>query len=192
MLVHSPVELERLTYLSVFKAYAQFGLACYGRQLHGRVIKQGLDRDQFIQNTVTYMYANCGLLGEAWLMFDEDMELEVVAWNSLVMGLAKCGEIGESRRLFDKMPMRNTVSWNSMISGYVKNVKFSEAMKLFREMQGEKIRPSEFTVVSLLNASACLGAITQGKWIHDYILNQNFQLNLILVTAYCLKIEMLL
>ncbi|KAK9045666.1 hypothetical protein V6N11_051575 [Hibiscus sabdariffa] len=125
-------------------------------------------------------------------MFDEDMELEVVAWNSMVMGLAKCGENCESRKLFDKMPMRNTVLWNSMISGYVKNSKFSEAMKLFREMQGEKIRPSEFTMVSLLNASACLGAITQGKWIHDYILNQNFQLNPILVTAYCLRTKMLL
>ncbi|KAK8482648.1 hypothetical protein V6N13_021164 [Hibiscus sabdariffa] len=189
MLVHSSVEPERLTYPSVFKAYAQLGLACYGRQLHGRVIKQGLDRDRFIRNTVIYMYSNCGLLGEAWLLFDEDMELDVVALNSMVMGLAKCGEIGESRKLFDKMPMRNTVSWNSMISGYVRNGKFSEAMELFREMQGEKIQPSEFTMVSLLNASACLGAITQGKWIHDYILNHNFQLNPILVTAiidmYC-------
>ncbi|KAE8734545.1 Pentatricopeptide repeat-containing protein [Hibiscus syriacus] len=122
MLVHSSVEPERLTYPSVFKAYAQLGLACYGRQLHGRVIKQ-------------------------------EMELDVVAWNSMVIGLAKCGEIDEARKLFDKMPTRNTVSWNSMISGYVRN------------------------------------AITQGKWIHDYILNQNFELNPILVTAiidmYC-------
>ncbi|KAE8666014.1 Pentatricopeptide repeat-containing protein [Hibiscus syriacus] len=189
MLVHSSVEPERLTYPSVFKAYAQLGLACYGRQLHGRVIKQGLNRDRFIQNTIIYMYANCGFLSEAWLMFDEEMELDVVAWNSMVIGLAKCGEIDEARKLFDKMPTRNTVSWNSMISGYVRNGKFSEALELFREMQGEKIRPSEFTMVSLLNASACLGAITQGKWIHDYILNQNFELNPILVTAiidmYC-------
>ncbi|KAK5783202.1 pentatricopeptide repeat-containing protein At2g42920, chloroplastic [Gossypium arboreum] len=190
MLVYSSVEPGRLTYPSVFKAYAQLGLASDGRQLHGRVIKQGLDCDRFIRNTMVYMYANCGLLSEAWRMFDEEeMELDVVAWNSMVMGLAKCGEIDESRRLFDKMATRNTVSWNSMISGYVRNGKFLEALELFQEMQGEKVRPSEFTMVSLLNACACLGAIAQGKWVHDYVLSQNFELNVILVTAiidmYC-------
>ncbi|XVF60743.1 hypothetical protein PTKIN_Ptkin08bG0072700 [Pterospermum kingtungense] len=189
MLVDSSVQPERLTYPSVFKAYAQLGLACDGRQLHGRVIKQGLDYDQFIRNTIIYMYANCGLLNEAWRMFNEELELDVVAWNTMIVGLAKCGETDESRRLFNKMVSRNTVSWNSMISGYVRNGKFLEALELFQEMQGEKIRPSEFTMVSLLNACACLGAITQGTWIHDYIVMQKFELNGILVTAiidmYC-------
>lgn len=190
MLVGSSIQPERLTYPSVFKAYAQLGLACDGRQLHGRVIKLGLDYDQFIRNTIIYMYANCGLLSEAWRMFDEEhMELDIVAWNSMIIGLAKCGEVDESRRLFNKMVSRNTVSWNSMISGYVRNGRFLEALELFQEMQEEHIRPSEFTMVSLLNACACLGAITQGKWIHDYILKQNFELNGIVVTAiidmYC-------
>lgn len=191
MLVDSSVQPQRLTYPSVFKAYAQLGLACDGRQLHGRVIKLGLGYDQYIRNTIIYMYANCGLLSEAWKMFNEELELDnIVAWNTMVMGLAKCGEIDESRRLFDKMVSRNTVSWNSMISGYVRNGKFLEALELFQVMQEEKqIRPSEFTMVSLLNACACLGAITQGTWIHDYILKRNFELNDILVTAiidmYC-------
>ncbi|KAJ4729040.1 Pentatricopeptide repeat-containing protein [Melia azedarach] len=144
MLVNSCVQPQRLTYPSVFKAYAQLGLACDGTQLHGRVIKQGL---------------------------------------------AKCGEIDESRRLFDKMVSRNTVSWNSMISGYVRNGKFKEALELFREMQKQKIEPSEFTMVSLLNACAKLGAIRQGEWIHIFLRKNCFELNTIVATAiidmYC-------
>lgn len=50
------------------------------------------------------------------------------------------------------MPTRNDVSWNSMISGFVRNGKWSEALELFSAMQEEKIKPSEFTLVSLLNA----------------------------------------
>jgi pentatricopeptide repeat protein len=38
-------------------------------------------------------------------------------------------------------------------------------------------------MVSLLNACACLGALGQGEWIHDYIWKNNFALNAIIVTA---------
>ncbi|XP_031256660.1 pentatricopeptide repeat-containing protein At2g42920, chloroplastic [Pistacia vera] len=189
MLVSSRVQPQRLTYPSVFKAYAQLGLAHDGAQLHGRVIKQGLKFDQFIRNTIIYMYANCGFLSEAKRMFNEEVQFDLVAWNSMIIGLAKCGEIDESRYLFDKMVSRNTVSWNSMISGYVRNGKFKKALELFHEMQEQKINPTEFTMVSLLNACAKLGAIKQGEWIHFFLRKNNFELNSIVVTAiidmYC-------
>lgn len=189
MLVSSSVEPQRLTYPSVFKAYAQLGLACYGAQLHGRVAKLGLDCDRFVRNTMINMYVSCGFLSEARQLFDESTDSDSVAWNSMIMGLSKCGEVAESRRLFDKMPLRNSVSWNSMISGYVRNAMFVEALELFGKMQEEGIKPSEFTMVSLLNASGRLGAIRQGKWIHDYIIKNGIELNVIVVTAiidmYC-------
>ncbi|KAL6134951.1 hypothetical protein ACLB2K_067179 [Fragaria x ananassa] len=162
MLVTSTVHPQRLTYPSVFKAYAQLGLAHEGAQLHGRVVKLGLESDQFVRNTIIHMYSNCGLLSEARRVFDEDLEFDIVAWNSMIMGLSKCGEVGESRRL---------------------NGMYTEALDLFGEMQKQKIKPSEFTMVSLLNASAQLGAIRQGEWIHEYIRKNHIQLNPIAVTA---------
>ncbi|RXH67709.1 hypothetical protein DVH24_027856 [Malus domestica] len=188
MLVASEIEPQRLTYPSVFKAYAQDGLAKNGAH-HGRVIKSGLERDKFIRNTIIHMYANCGFLSEARELFDENLECDNVAWNSMAMGLSKCGEVSEFKRLFDKMPSRNSVSWNSMISGFVRNGKYAEALDLFGKMQMERIRPSEFTMVSLLNASAQLGAIGQGEWILEYIKKNGIQTNGIVVTAiinmYC-------
>ncbi|KAL0399630.1 UNVERIFIED_CONTAM: Pentatricopeptide repeat-containing protein, chloroplastic [Sesamum radiatum] len=189
MLVCSRVQPEKLTYPSVFKAYTQLGLAEDGAQLHGRVVKLGLGFDPFIRNSIIHMYANCGLLGNAWKLFDEDRDSDVVAWNSMVMGLAKCGELEESWRLFCKIPCRNEVSWNTMISGYVRNGKWIDALELFSEMQEMGIRPREFTLVSVLNACAKLGALEQGKWIHDYIEKNGIELNVIVVTAiidmYC-------
>ncbi|KAF5744037.1 pentatricopeptide repeat-containing protein [Tripterygium wilfordii] len=188
MLVSSPIQPQRLTYPSVFKAYAQLGLAHDGAQLHGRVVKLGLQCDQYIRNTILYMYANCGLSSEARRMFYADKDFDIVTWNSMIMGLAKSGEVDESRKLFDKMPTRNTITWNSMISGYVRNGRFMDAMDLFYRMQEERIKPSEFTMVSLLNACGRLGAIRQGEWIHDYLKN-HFVMNVIVVTAiidmYC-------
>uniref|UniRef100_I1M6X6 Pentatricopeptide repeat-containing protein n=1 Tax=Glycine max TaxID=3847 RepID=I1M6X6_SOYBN len=185
----SSVLPQRLTYPSVFKAYAQLGAGYDGAQLHGRVVKLGLEKDQFIQNTIIYMYANSGLLSEARRVFDELVDLDVVACNSMIMGLAKCGEVDKSRRLFDNMPTRTRVTWNSMISGYVRNKRLMEALELFRKMQGERVEPSEFTMVSLLSACAHLGALKHGEWVHDYVKRGHFELNVIVLTAiidmYC-------
>lgn len=135
------------------------------------------------------MYANCGFLSEACILFDEDDDCDIVAWNLMVMGLAKNGQIDDSRRLFDKMQTKNAISWNSMISGYVRNGKWVEALDLFSQMQVQNVQPSEFTMVSLLNASARLGALEQGEWVHDYIKKNHMELNVIVITAiidmYC-------
>jgi pentatricopeptide repeat protein len=82
------------------------------------------------------------------------------------------------------MVLRSTVSWNSVIRRYVGKGRFFEATDLFRRMKEERTKPSELvTMVSLLNACACLGALGQGEWIHDYIGKNNFALNAIIVTA---------
>ncbi|KAG7644090.1 Pentatricopeptide repeat [Arabidopsis suecica] len=190
MLCSSPsVKPQRLTYPSVFKAYARLGLARDGMQLHGRVIKEGLEDDSFIRNTMLHMYVTCGCLVEAWRIFVGMICFDVVAWNSMIMGFAKCGLIDQAQNLFDEMPLRNGVSWNSMISGFVRNGRFKGALDMFREMQEKDVKPDGFTMVSLLNACAYLGASEQGRWIHEYIVRNRFELNSIVVTAlidmYC-------
>lgn len=185
----SDVQPQKLTYPSVFKAYAQLGAGHDGAQLHGRVVKLGLEKDQFISNTIIHMYANSGLLSEAKRVFDEKVELDVIACNSMIMGLAKCGKIDESRRLFNNMAVRTAVTWNSMISGYVRNGRLKEALEVFSNMQEEGVEPSEFTMVSLLNACAHLGSLQHGEWVHSYIKRNHFELNVIVLTAiidmYC-------
>lgn len=142
-----------------------------------------LEDDPFIRNTIIHMYANCGFLGEARQVFNGSSELDTVAWNSLIMGYAKSGGMEESRRLFDMAPSRNTVTWNSVLSGYVRNGQFVDALNLFDQMQKNDVQPTEYTMVSLLNASSHLGSLTQGRWVHEYLMRNGFELNPIVVTA---------
>ncbi|KAM7465787.1 hypothetical protein LguiB_013349 [Lonicera macranthoides] len=183
LLANAVIQPGRLTYPSLFKARSRLGFVDFGAQLHAMVVKLGIVFDPFIRNSLIYMYAICGFLSEAWKLFDGSKDSDVVAWNSMIMGFVKCGDVDSARELFDEMPVRNTVSWNSMISGYVRNGKWKEALGLFSEMQREKIKPSEFTLVSWLNASANLGALKQGEWIHDYIQKNGIELNVIVTTA---------
>ncbi|XP_068655201.1 pentatricopeptide repeat-containing protein At3g62890-like [Aristolochia californica] len=89
----------------------------------------------------------------------------------------------DAHQLFDEMPDRNSVTWNAMITGYTHNRKFREALELFQDMQILAVEPTEVTMVSALSACAHLGALSQGKWIQNYINHNNIRLNVFVGTA---------
>ncbi|ONK74371.1 uncharacterized protein A4U43_C03F5540 [Asparagus officinalis] len=188
-MLHSPTQPQRLTYPSLFVAYAQLCSAREGAQAHGLVVKHGLDSDRYVLNSMISMYATCGYLPEAYRLFDDCNEFDLVPYNSMIMGLAKKGLIDESRCLFDEMPSKSLISWSAMISGYVRNGKDSEALDLFHRMQCEEVGPNVHIMVSLLGACASLGALEQGNWIHEYIDKNKLECNSIVITAlidmYC-------
>ncbi|KNA17940.1 hypothetical protein SOVF_075400 [Spinacia oleracea] len=102
---------------------------------------------------------------------------------SLVALYAKCGELSVARKVFDKMRQRSIVAWNAMISGYEQNGFAKDAVDLFRLMGKSSVDPDSATFVGVLSACAQLGALQLGNWVHDYIVNHGFELNVVLGTA---------
>ncbi|XP_010248052.1 PREDICTED: pentatricopeptide repeat-containing protein At4g18840-like [Nelumbo nucifera] len=99
---------------------------------------------------------------------------------------------GESlHQLFDRMPSRHLVSWNTMIAFHVQVGEFRQAIEVFQRMQEKGIQPNPVTLISVLSAFACLGALAQERWIHAYIdkhgieLDENLGSSLINMYAKC-------
>eukprot|EP01018_Ginkgo_biloba_P007785 Gb_19828 [translate_table: standard] len=116
-------------------------------------------------------------------------ESDVFVGACLVDMYAKCGSIEDARQVFDKMSRRDVVSWTVMIGGYVQNGRAHEALTLFHEMQLSGMTPDKVTMVSMISACAHLGALQQGKWIHDCVSRSGFESDIIvgsaLIDMYC-------
>ncbi|KAK2986932.1 hypothetical protein RJ640_009075 [Escallonia rubra] len=176
MLVDELVEPNRFTFPSVLKACAQTGRVEEGKQVHGMVVKIGLEDDEFVLSNLVRMYVMCGAMEYAHVLFNSNkVNVErktqmggTVLWNVMVDGFVRNGDFRLARELFDEMPQRSVVSWNSMISGYAQNGLFKEAIELFRDMQMGDTRPNYVTLVSVLLAISRLGALELGKWVHLY------------------------
>ncbi|KAA8542505.1 hypothetical protein F0562_023657 [Nyssa sinensis] len=108
---------------------------------------------------------------------------DIYSSTALVHMYCTCLLCGDARQLFDEMPERNAVSWNALITGYTHNRRFREAIDVFREMQAAGAEPGEVTTVGVLSACAHLGALNQGKWVHDYITRNRLRLNVFVGTA---------
>jgi pentatricopeptide repeat protein len=75
------------------------------------------------------------------------------------------------------MATRNVVSWGSMIFGLVKCGQAQKGLDLFQQMQQEGVEPNPVTFVGVLNACAMLGALEEGKHVHEQIVRCGFESN---------------
>jgi pentatricopeptide repeat protein len=90
--------------------------------------------------------------------------------SALVDMYAKCGSIDEAREVLEKTGTRNVVSWTALIMGYVKCGQGRKAIELYQLMESEEIEAVPLTYVGVLNACASVGALEEGRRIHEQIL----------------------
>lgn len=91
---------------------------------------------------------------------------DVVVCTNLIRCYAACGGLGSMRKVFDEMTDRDLVTWNSLISCYSQMGFHHEALMLFDEMKSAGVGFDGFSLVSLLSASADVGALNIGVQLH--------------------------
>ena len=82
-------EPDNYTYPCALKACSGLENLNVGLQIHGAVVKVGLDLNLFIGNGLVAMYGKCGCLMAARRVLDEMPSRDVVSWNSMVAGYAQ-------------------------------------------------------------------------------------------------------
>ncbi|XP_065854321.1 pentatricopeptide repeat-containing protein At5g48910-like [Euphorbia lathyris] len=185
MRIDGVVEPNRFTFPSVLKACAKTARVEEGKQIHGSVVKLGLESDEFVLSNLVRMYVMCGIMEDAHKLFRNHVygSNNVVLWNVMIDGYVRIGDIISCRQLFDKMPQRSVVSWNAMISGYAQNGCFKEAIELFHDMLMRNESPNYVTLVSVLPAISRLGALELGKWVHLYAEKNEIEIDDVLGSA---------
>lgn len=149
----------------------------HGRIVHGYMEKLGLQTNMFTQNMMVHLYASCGELVDAMLLFKTMPQKDVVTWNIMITQLVKSGDINGAYRLFMQMPERTVRSWTAMAAGFVQCGMPKEAINLFMDMEKAGLKANEVTVVAVLSACADLGALDLGRRIHEYSKNSGFDKN---------------
>lgn len=132
---------NKVTYVSIINACVNPAALHWGKEIHSRVMKAGFMSDVSVANALISMYARCGSIKDARLVFDK-------------MG---------SRR--------DVISWTAMIGGLAKSGLTTEAWAVFQEMQQAGVEPNRVTYMSILNACASPAALDWGKRIHRQIIN---------------------
>ncbi|EHA8586987.1 putative Pentatricopeptide repeat-containing protein, chloroplastic [Cocos nucifera] len=184
------VQPNHVTLVTLLSACADFPSSPYalplGRALHAHALKCGLaptrcggvHEPPVLATALVDMYAKCGRPDLARGVFERMPIRNLVSCNTMIAGYMRNGDVDQAISMFNEMPNRDRVSWTAVIDGCVKNGLLDEALEHFRQMQLFEIDPDYVTLIAVIAASADLGALAQGLWIHRYAMCRDFWNNL--------------
>lgn len=91
-----------------------------GNQVHAVVWKNNFNSNSHVASSLVDLYAKCGMIKEAYLVFFSIDEKNVVLWNTMISGFARHGRTLEAMILFEKMQQGglspNELTYISMLS----------------------------------------------------------------------------
>ncbi|XP_072993095.1 pentatricopeptide repeat-containing protein At1g53600, mitochondrial [Typha latifolia] len=135
-----------------------------GMQVHACAVKMALGFDITVQSSLVSMYAKCGSLGDAYLIFSQINEPSLVTINSMITSFAQHGLAEEALKLFAKMQRDgykpNEATFLGILSACAHAGLVEEGYKYFESMgsiYGIKPTPEHYTcMVDLLGRAGLL------------------------------------
>eukprot|EP01018_Ginkgo_biloba_P002101 Gb_06088 [translate_table: standard] len=97
------VKPNLMTFTSLLPACANLAALEKGMEIHVEIIRSGLQSDVFVESALLDMYAKCGSIENARIVFDKIPQPNVVSWNSMIVGYAMNGCGKEALKLFERM-----------------------------------------------------------------------------------------
>lgn len=96
-------EPDQFMISSAISACAGLSTLIEGKQVHAMSCKLGFDINLYIVVSLIDMYAKCGCIKEAYLVFQLVEKSSIVLWNAMISGLAKHACALEAMILFEKL-----------------------------------------------------------------------------------------
>ncbi|KAI5022048.1 hypothetical protein ZWY2020_058778 [Hordeum vulgare] len=94
---------DGFSYAITVDACGELALLKQATQVHARVIGTGFEYDVVVRNSLLDMYAKCGCVDSAELVFNAAPSLDAVLWTTMISAYGKFGRAQDAVCLFDRM-----------------------------------------------------------------------------------------
>ncbi|XP_038877935.1 pentatricopeptide repeat-containing protein At3g22690 [Benincasa hispida] len=171
---------DNFTFPFVLSVCAKTGAFVEGVQLHGALMKIGLERDMFVANSLIHLYAEGGDFLFARKVFDEMLERNVVSWTSLICGYARTDSSREAVALFFQMieagVRPNSVTMVCVISACAKLKDLELAKRIHAYIEESGMELNTHMVNALVDMYMKCGETGGAKRLYDGCVDKNLVL----------------
>ena len=159
---------NNVLYISILKACGSTGMVWLIRFIHDQIVRNELESDRAIGNTLVNVYGKCGNFLDARKVFDNLPGVDVISWASIVSGLSRDGNSTKlAQQCFkdihnsglNKKP--EGASFINMLSACTHAGILEDALNFFEGVTGNDV-PSPLTLelygcmIDLLGRTGCL------------------------------------
>ncbi|XVE88505.1 hypothetical protein DITRI_Ditri19aG0074500 [Diplodiscus trichospermus] len=137
-MLENRVLATEVTYSSVLRASASLVALELGAQIHSLTVKTNYAKNNVVYNALIDMYAKCGRIGDARLVFDLVNERDVVSWNAMISGYSMHGLAKEALEIFQMMQdqgyVPNSLTFVGVLSACSNSGLLSQGQAYFTSM----------------------------------------------------------
>ncbi|CAN4090890.1 unnamed protein product [Withania somnifera] len=138
-MVEEGVKPNGLTVVSALSACAKTGALEAGRKIHDSIRNNGLHLNAAVGNALIDMYAKCGYIESASLVFSGLKEKDIRTWSIMIWGWAIHGHVDKALRYFEQMRMTGIkpdgVSVLAVLTGCSHAGWVDQGLQIFDSMQ---------------------------------------------------------
>ncbi|GER33642.1 pentatricopeptide repeat-containing protein [Striga asiatica] len=138
-MMRSEIKPNTLTLSSLLRASASLASLSLGLQIHASVHKTSMENNLSVQNSLVSMYSKCGVINNAYNIFNSIAKRDIVSINSMITGFAHNGFGEEALNLFrksvDEGEKPNEVTFLGVLSACTHVGNIDEGWKHFKSMK---------------------------------------------------------
>ncbi|XP_051145620.1 putative pentatricopeptide repeat-containing protein At2g01510 [Andrographis paniculata] len=159
---------DQATYASIVRASANLALLSLGKELHSCIIKDGFLSNVYCGSALVDMYAKCGSLKYAVLIFREMPEWNTISWNAMISAYAQNGDGKAALSSFDEMVESgldpDRVSFLGVLTACSHSGLVDKALQYFNLMADEyKLSPTKEHYASLVDVLCRNGKFNEAE-----------------------------
>ncbi|KAK4742735.1 hypothetical protein SAY87_000736 [Trapa incisa] len=143
----------------------ELGLLNHGKEIHGYVIRHGLDCDVYVGTSLVDLYVKNDCLPMARAVFNSIRRRNIFTWNCLLSGYLLKGLFEEGKSLLNQMVNAgmkpDLVTWNSLLSGYFKWGHTEKALSIMQKIKRSGLIPNVVSWTALISGCSQKGNHTK-------------------------------
>ncbi|XP_027332205.1 pentatricopeptide repeat-containing protein At2g33680 [Abrus precatorius] len=176
-----PVPPQHLKVLKEIVHYTRHRDLESGRALHARILRNGSFSSTYIANSLLLLYAKCGHLSKANIVFDNIVQKDVVTWNCLINAFSQQHPHSLSSFVFHLF-RRMITAHNTLPNAHTFTGVFTAASNLSDVLAGRQAHSlaiktacsdDVFVASSLLNVYCKTGFVLEARKLFDEMPERN-------------------
>ncbi|KAF3607560.1 hypothetical protein DY000_02050789 [Brassica cretica] len=182
LLMYSKMQLARVspdsfTFPHLLKACSGLPHLQMGRLVHAQVLRLGFEADGFVQNGLIALYAKCGQVETAKILFGKMKSPNLILWNAMISGYAKNGYAKDAIDAFHEMINKgvrpDTISITSAVSACPQVGSLEQARWMDEYVGRSDYRDDVFISSALIDMFAKCGSVECARSVFDRTLDRD-------------------
>ncbi|KAF7818032.1 putative pentatricopeptide repeat-containing protein [Senna tora] len=159
---------DEVSYSSVLHASASLAALTQGTSIHAQILKTGFMKNACVMSSMITMYGKCGNLFDAYQVFEETEDHNVVCWTATIAVFQQHGCANEAIELFEKMLKQGIVpeyiTFVSVLSACSHTGQVEDGFKYFNSMSNiHNIKPGPEHHACMVDLLARVGRLDEAK-----------------------------